>query len=101
MTKNGKVKRTYEAWNELNKMTKKRTYKAWSEYNDVTLIDLRQDKVPIRIIAGVMKRTESSIHNRIAFLKLGTQKRIKLSMEPEQKFFDKYIKWVDRMLFGR
>ena len=80
---------------------KKRSYKAWSDYDDVTLIDLRQDKVPVRIIAGVMKRTESSIHNRISLLKLGTKKKIKLHLEPEQKFFDKYIKWVDRMVFRR
>ena len=79
----------------------KRSYKAWSEYDDMTLIDLRDKKVSIRIIAGVMQRTESSIHNRIAFLKVGTKKKIKLYLEPEQKFFDKYIKWVDRMVFRR
>ena len=79
----------------------KRSYKAWSEYDDMTLIDLRDKKVSIRIIAGVMQRTESSIHNRIAFLKVGTKKKIKLHLEPEQKFLDKYIKWVDRMVFRR
>ena len=79
----------------------KRSYKAWSEYDDMTLIDLRDKKVSIRIIAGVMQRTESSIHNRIAFLKVGTKKKIKLYLEPEQKFLDKYIKWVDRMVFRR
>ena len=79
----------------------KRSYKAWSEYDDMTLIDLRDKKVSIRIIAGVMQRTESSIHNRISLLKLGTKKKIKLNLEPEQKFLDKYIKWVDRMVFKR
>ena len=79
----------------------KRSYKAWSEYDDITLVDFRDKGVAIRIIAGVMQRTESSIHNRIAFLKVGTKKKIKLHLEPEQKFLDKYIKWVDRMVFRR
>jgi len=83
------------------KTMEKRSYKAWSEYDDMTLIDLRDKKVSIRIISGVMQRTESSIHNRIAFLKVGTKKKIKLNLEPEQKFLDKYIKWVDRMVFRR
>jgi hypothetical protein len=34
-------------------------------------------------------------------LKLGTKKKINSNLEPEQKFIDKYIKWVDRMLFRR
>jgi hypothetical protein len=83
------------------KTMEKRSYKAWSEYDDMTLIDLRDKKVSIRIISGVMQRTESSIHNRIALLKVGTKKKIKLHLEPEQKFLDKYIKWVDRMVFKR
>ena len=80
---------------------KPRSYKAWTEYDDKTLIDLRGQNVSIRIISGVMLRTESSIHNRIAILKLGTKKKINSNLKSEQKFIDKYIKWVDRMLFRR
>jgi len=80
---------------------KPRSYKAWTGYDDKTLIDLRGKNVSIRVISGVMIRTESSIHNRIAVLKLGTKKKIKLNIESEQKFLNKYIKWVDRIVFGR
>ena len=50
-------------------MTKKRTYKVWTEYDDKTLADLRRKNVSIRHIAGILGRTESSIHNRLAFFK--------------------------------
>jgi len=64
----------------------RRAYKAWSEYDDITLLDLRKQKIRIRVIAGVMKRTESSIHNRISILKLAKKKK---------------IRWIDRLAFWR
>tara|TARA_R110001606_G_scaffold3709_1_gene17396 strand:+ start:401 stop:649 length:249 start_codon:yes stop_codon:yes gene_type:complete len=82
-------------------MPKKRTYKAWGKFDDIELIDLRRNEVPIKEIAAILGRTDSAIHNRIAILRVGTKDKIKLSLEPEQKFFDKYIKWVDRILFRR
>ena len=81
---------------------KKRSYKAWTKEDETLLEALRwSEKYSIEQIADHMQRTESSIHNRIALLKLGTKKKIKLYLEPEQKFLDKYIRWVDRMVFRR
>ena len=81
-------------------MVKKKSYKSWSEYDDMTLIELRNQKVSIRAIAGVMQRTESSINNRAAILKSKTFKDNKaLSLKPEQKFMEIYNKWIDRVLF--
>ena len=64
----------------------RRAYKSWSEYDDITLLDLRKQKIRVRVIAGVMKRTESSIHNRISILKLSKKKK---------------IRWIDRLAFWR
>ena len=74
-----------------------RSYRAWTENEERSLIDMRWNNFSVRHIAEVMNRTESSIHNRIVILKIGSHKKIK----NEQKFLDKYIKWVDRLVFRR
>ena len=74
-------------------MTKK-TYKAWTSREHDRLMTMRENKLPITEVAKALGRTVSSVNNRLAKMKM--QK-----VEPEQKFFDRYIKWIDRMVFRR
>ena len=74
-------------------MTKK-TYKAWTSRDDNRLMTMRENRLPITEVAKALGRTVSSVNNRLAKMKMQ-------EVEPEQKFFDKYIKWIDRMVFRR
>mgnify|MGYP003626936897 FL=1 len=74
-------------------MTKK-TYKAWTSRDDDRLMTMRENRLPITEVAKALGRTVSSVNNRLAKMKMQ-------EVEPEQKFFDKYIKWIDRMVFRR
>ena len=74
-------------------MTKK-TYKAWTSRDDDRLMTMRENRLPITEVAKALGRTVSSVNNRLAKMKVQ-------EVEPEQKFFDKYIKWIDRMVFRR
>ena len=74
-------------------MTKK-TYKAWTSREHDRLMTMRENRLPITEVAKALGRTVSSVNNRLAKMKMQ-------EVEPEQKFFDKYIKWVDRMVFRR
>ena len=74
-------------------MTKK-TYKAWTSREHDRLMTMRENKLPITEVAKALGRTVSSVNNRLAKMKMQ-------EVEPEQKFFDKYIKWIDRMVFRR
>ena len=74
-------------------MTKK-TYKAWTSRDDDRLMIMRENRLPITEVAKALGRTVSSVNNRLAKMKMQ-------EVEPEQKFFDKYIKWIDRMVFRR
>jgi hypothetical protein len=77
----------------MDLMTKK-TYKAWTSREHDRLMTMRENRLPITEVAKALGRTVSSVNNRLAKMKM--QK-----VEPEQKFFDKYIKWIDRMVFRR
>ena len=74
-------------------MTKK-TYKAWTSREHDRLMTMRENRLPITEVAKALGRTVSSVNNRLAKMKVQ-------EVEPEQKFFDKYIKWIDRMVFRR
>ena len=74
-------------------MTKK-TYKAWTSREHDRLMTMRENRLPITEVAKALGRTVSSVNNRLAKMKMQ-------EVEPEQKFFDKYIKWIDRMVFRR
>ena len=74
-------------------MTKK-TYKAWTNREHDRLMTMRENRLPITEVAKALGRTVSSVNNRLAKMKMQ-------EVEPEQKFFDKYIKWIDRMVFRR
>jgi len=87
-------------------MTKK-TYKAWTDKEHKRLVTMHENKLPIKEIAKALNRTPSSVTNRISKIKVKYVPR-KFAMtttetrfEPEQKFFDKYIKWIDRVVFRR
>jgi hypothetical protein len=77
----------------MDLMTKK-TYKAWTSRDDDRLMIMRENRLPITEVAKALGRTVSSVNNRLAKMKVQ-------EVEPEQKFFDKYIKWIDRMVFRR
>jgi|TARA_B110000902_G_scaffold177905_1_gene201696 hypothetical protein len=77
----------------MDLMTKK-TYKAWTSRDDDRLMTMRENRLPITEVAKALGRTVSSVNNRLAKMKMQ-------EVEPEQKFFDKYIKWIDRMVFRR
>ena len=87
-------------------MTKK-TYKPWTNKEHNRLATMHENKLPIKEIAKALNRTPSSVTNRISKIKVKYVPR-KFAMiseqtrfEPEQKFFDKYIKWIDRVVFRR
>jgi len=87
-------------------MTKK-TYKPWTTKEHNRLVTMHENKLPIKEIAKALGRTVSSVNNRLAKIKVKKVPR-KFAMtttetrfEPEQKFFDKYIKWIDRVVFRR
>jgi len=87
-------------------MTKK-TYKPWTTKEHNRLATMHENKLPIKEIAKALNRTPSSVTNRISKIKVKDVPR-KFAMtttetrfEPEQKFFDKYIKWIDRVVFRR
>jgi len=48
----------------------KRTYKDWTQADDAELVLLREAITPTKEIARVLKRTSSSVANRITVLKL-------------------------------
>ena len=48
----------------------KRTYKGWTPADDAELLLLREAITPTKEIAKVLKRTPSSVANRISTLKL-------------------------------
>jgi hypothetical protein len=77
----------------MDLMTKK-TYKAWTSRDDDRLMIMRENRLPIKDVAKALGRTVSSVNNRLAKMKMQ-------EVEPEQKFFEKYIKWIDRMVFRR
>jgi|TARA_B110000285_G_scaffold2203_1_gene2337 hypothetical protein len=77
----------------MDLMTKK-TYKAWTSREHDRLMTMRENRLPITEVAKALGRTVSSVNNRLAKMKMQ-------EVEPEQKFFDKYIKWIDRMVFRR
>ena len=82
-------------------MTKK-TYKAWTSRDDNRLMTMRENRLPITEVAKALGRTVSSVNNRLAKMKMQkVPRKFAKEVEPEQKFFDKYIKWIDRMVFRR
>jgi len=82
-------------------MTKK-TYKAWTSREHDRLMTMRENRLPITEVAKALGRTVSSVHNRLAKLKAqDVPRKFIKDVGPEQKFLDKYIKWVDRMVFRR
>ena len=48
----------------------KRTYKDWTQADDAELVLMREAVTPTKEIARVLKRTPSSVANRITVLKL-------------------------------
>ena len=48
----------------------KRAYKGWTQADDAELVLLREAITPTKEIARVLKRTPSSVANRITILKL-------------------------------
>ena len=48
----------------------KRTYKGWTQADDAELVLLREAAVSTKVIAIILKRTSSSVTNRITVLKL-------------------------------
>ena len=48
----------------------KRTYKDWTQADDAELVLMREAITPTKEIARVLKRTPSSVANRITILKL-------------------------------
>ena len=82
-------------------MTKK-TYKAWTNREHDRLMTMRENRLPIAEVAKALGRTVSSVNNRLAKMKMQkVPRKFAKEVEPEQKFFDKYIKWIDRMVFRR
>ena len=82
-------------------MTKK-TYKAWTSRDDDRLMTMRENRLPITEVAKALGRTVSSVNNRLAKMKMQkVPRKFAKEVEPEQKFFDRYIKWIDRMVFRR
>ena len=82
-------------------MTKK-TYKPWTTKEHNRLVTMHENKLPIKEIAKALGRTVSSVNNRLAKMKMQeVPRKFAKDVEPEQKFFDKYIKWIDRVVFRR
>jgi len=82
-------------------MTKK-TYKAWTDKEHKRLVTMHENKLPIKEVAKALGRTVSSVNNRLAKMKMQeVPRKFAKDVEPEQKFFDKYIKWIDRVVFRR
>jgi len=46
----------------------KRTYKGWTQADDAELVLMREARVPVKEIAKALKRTSSSVTNRIMSL---------------------------------
>ena len=79
-----------------------KTYKAWTSRDDDRLMTMRENRLPITEVAKALGRTVSSVNNRLAKMKLKkVPRKFAKDVETEQKFFDKYIKWIDRMVFRR
>ena len=82
-------------------MTKK-TYKPWTTKEHNRLVTMHENKLPIKEIAKALGRTVSSVNNRLAKMKMQeVPRKFAKDVETEQKFFDKYIKWIDRVVFRR
>ena len=48
----------------------KRTYKGWTKADDAELVLMREARVPVKEIAKALKRTSSSVTNRIMSLSI-------------------------------
>ena len=82
-------------------MTKK-NYKPWTTKEHNRLATMHENKLPIKEIAKALGRTVSSVNNRLAKMKMQeVPRKFAKDVETEQKFFDKYIKWIDRVVFRR
>jgi len=64
----------------------KRTYKGWTQADDAELVLLREAITPTKEIARVLKRTPSSVANRITILKLPVGGRRPDMRQVEMKF---------------
>jgi hypothetical protein len=64
----------------------KRTYKGWTPADDAELVLLREAITPTKEIAKVLKRTPSSVANRISILKLPVGGKRKEPRQVEMKF---------------
>ncbi len=64
----------------------KRTYKDWTPADDAELVLLREAITPTKEIAKVLKRTPSSVANRISILKLPVGGKRKEPRQVEMKF---------------
>ena len=85
----------------MDLMTKK-TYKAWTSREHDRLMTMRENRLPIKEVAKALGRTVSSVNNRLSKMKMQeVPRKFAKDVETEQKFFDKYIKWIDRMVFRR
>ena len=64
----------------------KRTYKGWTPADDAELVLLREAITPTKEIARVLKRTPSSVANRISILKLPVGGKRKDTRQVEMDF---------------
>jgi hypothetical protein len=64
----------------------KRTYKGWTPADDAELVLLREAITPTKEIARVLKRTPSSVANRISILKLPVGGKRKEPRQVEMDF---------------
>ena len=79
-----------------------KTYKAWTSREHDRLMTMRENRLPITEVAKTLGRTVSSVNNRLSKMKMKeVPRKFAKDVETEQKFFDKYIKWIDRMVFRR
>jgi hypothetical protein len=64
----------------------KRTYKGWTPADDAELVLLREAITPTKEIARVLKRTPSSVANRISILELPVGGKRKDKRQVEMDF---------------
>ena len=64
----------------------KRAYKGWTQADDAELVLLREAITPTKQIAKLLKRTPSSVANRITILKLPVGGRRPDMRQVEMKF---------------
>jgi hypothetical protein len=71
----------------------KRTYKGWTPADDAELVLLREAITPTKEIARVLKRTPSSVANRISILELpvGGKRKDKRQVEMDFREIPKIV----------